>query len=394
MSQGNGLLRTRSKDGHARVTFVELFFDLVFVFAITQLSHGLLEHLTPEGAMQTLLLLFAVWWVWIYTSWATNWLDPETTPVRLLLFAMMLAGIVLSASLPKAFEDRGLWFAGAYVSMQVGRSLFTLWALYGHNPANFKNFQRIVAWFLFSAIFWIAGGFVEGHARFTCWALAMLTEFLGPALYFWTPGLGRSHTADWDIAGGHIAERCGLFVILALGESILINGAAFSELTWDAATLAAFACGLIGSIAMWWIYFNIGAERATHLIEHVTDPGRIARYAYTYLHVVIVAGLIVGAAGDEIALQHPHGETSLAAALVLTGGPMLFLAGCLLFKWATAGWPPLSHIGGIAFLILLFLGGRPLSPLAMAAATALILCIVAVWETVSLGQKYREHQTP
>src|SRR5215510_4295539 len=100
-----GLLRSR--DHRAHVTFVELFFDLVFVFAITQLSHSLLEHFTALGALQTTLLLMAVWWVWIYTSWVTNWLDPEKTPVRLMLFALMLAGLVLSTSIPQAFESKG-----------------------------------------------------------------------------------------------------------------------------------------------------------------------------------------------------------------------------------------------------------------------------------------------
>src|SRR5690242_21739504 len=142
MSNTPHLLRARNKDGHARVTFVELFFDLVFVFAITQLSHGLLHHLSAGGALQILLLLFAVWWVWIYTSWSTNWLDPETTPVRLMLFALMLAGLVLSTSLPKAFAGHGWAFAGAYVAMQLGRSLFVLRALAGRSPANFLNFQR------------------------------------------------------------------------------------------------------------------------------------------------------------------------------------------------------------------------------------------------------------
>jgi low temperature requirement protein LtrA len=116
---------------------LELFFDLVFVFAITQLSHLLLEHLTWLGAVQTALLLLAVWWVWIFTSWVTNWLDPDKAPVRLLLFVLMLAGLVLSASIPKAFETRALPFALAYVFMQVGRCLFMLWALQGSSPANF-----------------------------------------------------------------------------------------------------------------------------------------------------------------------------------------------------------------------------------------------------------------
>jgi low temperature requirement protein LtrA len=380
------LLRRRTEGGHARVTFVELFFDLVFVFAVTQLTHGLLHHLTPGGALQTLLLLLAVWWVWIYTSWATNWLDPQTTPVRLLLFALMFAGLILSASIPHAFEDRGLWFVGAYVSMQVGRSFFTLWALHKNDDVNFRTFQRITAWFVFSGLFWIGGALLEGNARLATWAAAVLLELAAPALGYLTPGLGRSVTRDWNISGGHIAERCGLFVILALGESVLINGATFAELRWNLANFSGFVVGLVGSIAMWWVYFNIGAGRGTHLIEHAQDPGRIARLAYTYIHVVIVAGIIVSAAADETILAHPFGQTTTAAMLLLAGGPLVFLLGCLTFKWATAGWPPLSHLAGIALLATLLAAGWPLPPLAVGTLAAAILVMVAIWETVSLRQ--------
>ena len=122
------MFRVLVPDRHARVTNAELFFDLVFVFAVTQLSHTLLHHFTPHGAVQVTLLFLAVWWVWVYTTWVTNWLDPEQTPVRILLFLLMLGGLVLSTSIPKAFEERGLWFAGAYAAMQVGRTAFWLLA--------------------------------------------------------------------------------------------------------------------------------------------------------------------------------------------------------------------------------------------------------------------------
>src|SRR5919109_3588280 len=145
VTTATNLLRARQAHEHSRVTFVELFFDLVFVFAVTQLSHLLLEHLSILGAVQTALLMMAVWWVWIFTSWVTNWLDPQRTPVRLMLFALMLAGLVLSMSIPEAFESRGIAFAAAYAFMQVGRSLFMLWALARHSQANFRNFQRITA---------------------------------------------------------------------------------------------------------------------------------------------------------------------------------------------------------------------------------------------------------
>lgn len=384
-SEGTLLLRARGDGAIARVTYVELFFDLVFVFAITQLSHGLLHHLTLAGALQTLLLLLAVWWVWIYTSWVTNWLDPETTPVRLMLFALMLAGLVMSASIPKAFGERGLLFAGAYVAMQVGRSLFMLWVLRNTSPSNYRNFQRITAWLALSGVLWIAGGLIDGNARLAIWSLAMLLEFVSPSLGFWTPGLGRSATTDWNVSGAHMAERCGLFVILALGESLLITGSTFADLSWSPQTTAAFAIGLVGSIAMWWIYFNIGAERASRLIEHAGDPGRIARLAYTYLHVVIVAGIVVAAVADEIVIKHPVGHVDFAATLAIVGGPMLFLIGCLLFKRATAGGTPLSHIAGILGLTASAAVAPVLSPIVLAALAATILIAVAAWESIAQG---------
>ena len=381
---GFHLMRERIADKSARVTSVELFFDLVFVFAITQLSHTLLHHLTAGGALRTLLLLLAVWWVWIFTAWVTNWLDPETTPVRLLLFFLMLVGLVLSASIPKAFEDRGLWFAGAYVTMQIGRSAFTMWAVHADSDDTFRTYRRITSWLAFSGLFWIAGALLDGNARFAVWAVAMFLEFISPALGFWVPGLGRSATSEYHISGGHMAERCGLFVILALGEAILINGATFANLQWTATTLSSFVLCLVGSIAMWWIYFNIGAEHASRLIEHAQDPGHIARLAYTYIHVVIVAGIIVSAAADEIVLTHPFGQTSTASLLVLAGGPLIFLLGCLSFKWATAGWPPLSHLTGLGLLAILLAAGWTLPPLAVGSLAAAILVTVAIWETVSM----------
>jgi low temperature requirement protein LtrA len=141
---------------HSRVTYVELFFDLVFVFAVTQISHTLLAHFTLLGALQVTLLFLAVWWVWVFTSWVTNWLDPEKTPVRLLLFAMMLGGLVLSTSIPKAFEERGLWFAIAYAAMQVGKTIFLWLSTPASRPRTRMNAIRIAAWLSTSAIFWMA----------------------------------------------------------------------------------------------------------------------------------------------------------------------------------------------------------------------------------------------
>jgi low temperature requirement protein LtrA len=380
------LLRARGSHEHSRVTFVELFFDLVFVFAVTQLSHTLLEHLDAGGVLHTILLFLAVWWVWIYTSWATNWLDPAKAPVRLMLFALMLAGLVLSTSIPNALEGKGLAFAGAYVCMQVGRCLFTMWALRGHSPSNYRNFQRITCWFALSAVFWIAGALAEGEWRVALWLLALAIEYVSPPLRFWTPGLGASTTQDWDVAGEHMAERCGLFIILSLGESILVTGATFGKLPWTPVTMGAFATAFVGSVAMWWIYFNIGAERARRNISSSSDPGRVARLSYTYLHIPLVAGIIVAAVGDELLLAHPEETAGFKSAAVLLGGPALYLTGNLIFKRATANSRGLSHMIGLSLLALLSAAAASVSLLTLGAAATLVLVVVAVWETRSLRQ--------
>ncbi|CAO3422915.1 low temperature requirement protein A [Azospirillum doebereinerae] len=376
----------RQRHGHERVTFVELFFDLVFVFAITQLSHSLAGHPTPLGAVQTGVLLLAVWWVWIFTSWVTNWVDPERTPVRFLLLGLMFAGLTLSASVPSAFGDGGLAFALSYTVMQVGRSLFMLWVLRGHSPGNYRNFQRITAWLSATALLWIAGGLAEGPWRLGLWACALAVEYAAPAAGFRTPGLGRSSTTDWDVEGGHMAERCALFIIIALGESILVTGATYAGHERSLEGLLAFAVAFVGSVALWWIYFNKGAEHATQRIADSADPGRMARIAYTYLHVPIVAGIIVGAVGDEMMLAHPHGPASPTAAAVIVGGPALYVLGTALFKWVAYDriLPPLSHLVGLGLMALLYALSAGLSALALGAATTAALVLVAVWETRAL----------
>jgi low temperature requirement protein LtrA len=369
---------------HSRVTYAELFFDLVFVFAVTQISHTLLAHFTPLGALQVTLLFLAVWWVWVYTSWITNWLNPEKTPVRLLLFAMTLGGLVLSTSIPTAFDGRGLWFAIAYATMQVGKTVF-LWAsTLPSQPLARANAIRITAWLALSAIFWIAGGLAEGEKRLLLWAVALGIEYISPAVRFWIPRYGASSVADWVIEGGHMAERCAGFIIIALGESIVVTGATFAELTWTTENVLAFVSAFAGSLAMWWIYFHIGAEAGSEQLSKSSEPGRLARLAYTYLHMPIVAGIIVAAVADELVLKHPGGHSDLKTVISSIGGPLLFLFGTILFKQSFRGFLQLSHGAGIIALCALSLFASHLSPLVLSILTTAIMIVVAVWESISL----------
>ena len=367
-----------------RVTYAELFFDLVFVFAVTQISHTLLGRFTPLGALQTTLLLLSVWWVWVYTSWVTNWLNPELAPVRVLLFLLMLGGLVLSTSIPKAFESRGLWFALAYAGMQVGRTLFWLLSTPATRILARTNALRILVWLSVSAAFWIAGGLAEGQQRLVLWAVALGIEYVSPAVRFWIPKYGASSVTDWYVDGGHMAERCAGFIIIALGESIVITGATFADLAWTLATVTAFLSAFIGALAMWWIYFHKGAEAGSELISRSSESGRLARLAYTYLHLPIVAGIILSAVADELVLTHPADRSDLKTVLSAIGGPLLFLLGTILFKHAIRGWHQLSHgIGIVALGGLAWFAGE-LSSLMLSILTTGVMIVVAVWETVSL----------
>jgi low temperature requirement protein LtrA len=372
---------------HSRVTNAELFFDLVFVYAVTQLSHMLLGRFTPLGAVQVTLLFLAVWWAWVYTTWVTNWLDPDQTPVRILLFLLMLGGLVLSTSIPTAFEGRGLWFAGAYAAMQVGRTLFWLAATPRYRTAVRHNATRILVWLCCSAVFWILGGVAEGETRLWLWIVALTIEYVAPAARFWTPGLGFSSVEAWAVEGGHMAERCAGFIIIALGEAVVVNGATFADLTWTPENITAFLAAFSGSIAMWWIYFHRGAEAGSEMISRSAETGRVARLAYTYLHMPIVGGIILTAVADDLVLTHPGRHADVKTIVSTIGGPLLFLVGTILFKHVIRNFLQLSHVVGIVAFAVLAWFATDISPLMLQVATTAILVMVAVWESVSLSSK-------
>jgi low temperature requirement protein LtrA len=380
-------------EAHNKVTFVELFFDLVFVFATTQLSHFLLEHFTVLGALQATMLLLAVWWVWIFTTWVSNWLDPEQIPVRLMLMVLMFAGLLFTASLPHAFNSLGLVFALAYVAMQVGRTLFAIWALHAHHDALSLNFQRMLGWLALAGGFWIAGGLEEDMAtRMTYWGAALAIEYLSPSLGFWLPRLGRSATEDWNIEGEHMAERCGLFVIIALGESILVTGSNFSRGDWSAGAVLAMAVAFVSSVVMWWLYFDVGAEHGSRRLAKARNPGPLARLAYTYLHLPIVAGIVLSAVSDEAVLAHPLGQVEPKTALMIVGGSALYLLGLMLFKWVVAAALPVAHVVALAATLALWPLAAVLTPLLLASGTVLVMFLLAAWEHYNAWRCF--HQPP
>lgn len=366
----------RRRDERAQVTQVELFFDLIFVFAVTQISEFLRAHMSVPGAFQGLMLFAAMWWAWVYTGWVTNWIDPDRRPVKLLMLGLMFCALLLAASVPEAFGARGLGFAIGLSVLNLGRSGFMLWALKRHDAENYRNFQRIFSWQAVSAVLWVVGALLEGAPRLWCWLAALLVDLLGPANGFYVPGLGRSTTRDWQVDARHMAERCAAFVLIALGESITVIGANFSELRWGDATFGAVILALLSAASLWWIYFNDAAERTAHAFAQAQDVGKIARVAYTYAHGVLIAAIIVIAAGDAFLLEAPMEPAMFGRGLMMLGGPAAFLLGNGVFRRLLRPRFPPSHVCGLGVLMLFALVSGWCSMLVLCGGVLLALLVV------------------
>ena len=259
--------RDRDAGEEQRATTLELFYDLVFVFAVTQVSHLLLDDLSWEGAGEAALVLLVVWWAWNYTTWVTNELDPDSPVVRLLLIGIMLATLLMAVAIPDAFGSKGLLFACSYVAIQVGRHLFLTFVSARAGTIERERAAHILVWFFAAGSFWIAGALVEDEARAALWLVALAIDYLAPVFLYRVPGRPKLAPETWDVETAHFAERFQLFVIIALGESIVLIGATTSDLDIDAARLTALALAFAGTAALWWLYFDYVAPIAQRRLE-------------------------------------------------------------------------------------------------------------------------------
>ena len=373
--------------GHAPVSYLELFFDLVYVFAITQLSLFLHHHLDPLGFIQGMVLFLALWWAWMFTTWASNWANPDRLPVRLMMLTLMLLSLLMAVAVPKGFTASAALFAASYVTLQLGRTLCMAAMFAGENPGNARNMVRIAIWFAVSAVFWAIGVLRSDEERLAWWLLALGIEYLGPMAMFGIPGLGRSTASNWDISGSHMAERCALFIIIALGEGIVVIGSTFLGLDKTSGTVGAFAVAFASSAVMWWLYFDLGAVRGARHIQDHSEPGLVARNAFTYLHMPIVAGIVIYAVADALLLEQWSKPVSLTFILVQAGGAIIYLTGLGCFKRAGSRHTnfPLSHGVGQMLFALLGVWGWFAAPQALSFASLglAIFLLVAIWEWVS-----------
>jgi len=365
-------------EGEQRTTFFELFFDLVYVFAVTQLSHYLLADISWAGAAQTAFMLVAVYWAWNYTTWMTNWFDPDTSPVRLVLVFVMVASLLMSVAIPKGFGAYALLFACAYSGLQIGRNSFVV-AVTPRGVFN-QNFRQILAWSVLSAPLWVAGGVVDGDAvRWVLWLGALGLDLAAPMVTYWVPGAGTTPMSQWQIEGAHFGERFQLFVIIAVGETVVLAGATASAAGLSVAVVAALLLAFLSSAALWWLYFDqvAGTVFARLRAASAEERGQIGRDIYTYLHLPIIAGIVLVAVGDDLVIAHPRDELHDAGALVALGGPALFLAGLMAVaaRLGQAQSPP-RVVAVVVLLAAVPLAARADGLIVAALATALLVALV------------------
>jgi low temperature requirement protein LtrA len=387
--------RDRDSGEEQRATVLELFYDLVFVFAITQVSHTLIEHLTWEGVGQALLVLLVVWWAWNYTTWVTNELDPDSNEVRLLIIGVMLASLLMAVAIPQAFGERALLFAGSYVAIQVGRHIFLTFASARAGTVERERAGRILAWFIASGVLWIAGALADGSARSALWLAALAIDYVAPLALYWVPGRPRLTSETWSVETSHFVERFGLFMIIALGETIVITGATTAGLDLDTPRLVAFAIAFLATAALWWLYFHHVASLAHHDLESAADRTAAARDGYTYLHVVLVAGVIVSAVGDELVIAHPMDTLPGAQLAAVVAGPVIYLLGHFLIRLRlarAAGW---VYAGGALGCLLVAVAG-PFAPALVVAALLLAVLVATILaeEVTTSRQRPHEHRRP
>ncbi|HSO02102.1 MAG TPA: low temperature requirement protein A [Gaiellaceae bacterium] len=375
-------MRPEDSERADRVTYIELFFDLIFVFALTQLSRHLYENQSVLGAAESAVLVLAVWWVWVYTTWVTNWLDPARLPVRGVVIGHALVGLVMSTSIYEAFGDRGLTFALAYVVLQLGRTVFMVLAAARHDAELHRDFAQVLVWLSIASVFWIAGALLPLAYRLPVWVAALVIEYLSATRSFRIPGMEPGRLGDGRLSGAHIAERSALFVIIALGESFLVTGFAFVEQESSVAGVVGVITAFVSAVAMWWLYFDHGERAGSRAIEKAERPGRLARVAYTYVHALIIAGIVLVSVSDKELLGHPDAEMELATAITIIGGPVLYIVGLLLFRWVVARELLRSHLVGVAALLAMFAVAFALTPLVLGVIVTLVLVAVASAETI------------
>jgi low temperature requirement protein LtrA len=374
---------SRQPGAERDVSPLELFFDLVYVFAIGQVSHHLVAHVDLRTGAETVILALAVFYAWYMAAWGANWLDPDPLPVRVALVGLMFASLLMAVGIDDAFDDRAWLFVTGYLLFQIGRCAFLIVALRGRPQG--EHFVNNLVWELLSGVLWVAGVIADGDARLLLWGLAVAGAYVGGWAQHWLPGRGRrvdlEHT---EIAAGHLVERFRLFFMIVLGESVLAMGNAFAGEPFELERLLALAIGFAGTVALWWCYFQRAEALGARAAETADDAGVVGLWG-TWMLTLIVLGVIAIAVADELAIVHPGDDATVGFTILTFGGPALFLFAQLLFQYAALGRAPRSRALGLGALAILAVATARLPLIVGIAASSAVLIAVAITDTVHEG---------
>jgi len=321
--------REQERSAEHQVTPLELFFDLVFVFAITQVTSLLARDPTWGGVLRGMLVLAALWWAWNVYAWLTSAMDVDDGGIRLAMLASMGAMLIVALAVPRAFGDDAVLFGVAYLVVRLLHLVLSA-TVARDDPDRRDALLRFAPTALFGASLLVLAGFLHGHERIAVWAVALAADYLGPAVI----GMGRG----WRIAPEHFSERYGLIILIALGESIIAIGVgAGFELTTGVLVAAAF--GIVVVSALWWLYFDVAAIFARRRLTQASgaDQARLARDAYGYLHLPMVAGIVLFALGLKTTIGHVGDALDTVPAVGLCGGAALYLLGHIAFLFRATG---------------------------------------------------------
>jgi low temperature requirement protein LtrA len=364
-----------------RATFLELFFDLVFVFAFSRVSQGLVSDLASNrrsaltAAGETLVLLLAFLMVWFATAWVTDLYDPKKPEIQLVVAGAMLGSLLMGVAVPYAFGGGGLAFAGAYVVIHIGRGLILVPLLRGHEAQ--RRATGVLLWYAVGAVLWIAGAMVQDSPRGALWASAIVIEYTGAMLFYpapWIPGM----RAQWPVVSEYLSERYRQFFIIALGELILVAGVDYSTKHYgNGAHTIAFLVSFATTALLWRIYTYRAGQLLTVAIGRAAHPAGLIRRTLA-AHLLMVVGIIAIAAGYGLVIDHPLGHTDPAWLTVILGGPALFIVGRASLQRTVFG-----HISRDRFIGLLVLAALApvmlfLPPLAAASAAMAVLAGMAI----------------
>jgi low temperature requirement protein LtrA len=362
-----------------RVKPLELFFDLVFVLALTQCTALMADVPSWEGLAQGLLILGVLWWSWVGYAWLTSVVDPEEGIVRFAIFAAMASLLVVALCVPEAFDDSALLFACAYGIVRGGQIVLFLVAS-RDTPELRKSVWGLAGGTAVGVLLLVAASFADDALQGALWALALLLDMGEPYLF---------GSEGWKLDPAHFAERHGLIVIIALGESIVAIGVGAEGLGVDAGVVAAAVLGVAAAAALWWLYFDIVALVAQRRLTNATvgrEQNEVARDSYSYLHFPMVAGIVLLALGLKKTLEHVGDPLETVPAVAMLGGTALYLLAHVAFRWRNVHRFSVQRLLCAVFLCALIPLALEVAALVMLGVLVAALAVVIAYETVHFAE--------